>query len=424
MNSEGFPADARVGLCHDWLTGMRGGERVLELLADAYPEAPIFTLLHNRGAVGDRIESHPVHCSPLQRVPGIEDRYRNFLPLMPWMTRSWRPSPELDLVISTSHCVAKSIRTAPPPATFVIVSLPCAMPGFSGRLFSKSGEADGIAPVIGRFAPVGPEYGGPGGPVRGHQPACAATHTDLLRARRRCGLSSGGHGIFHPRNRGAGRVRLHCQRDGALQTGGSRRARLHRKRPSIKGDGNRVGLEGLRRLAGPNIEFLGRCSDDTLRQHYRACRFLLFPGEEDYGIVPVEAMACGTPVIAYRKGGATETVVEGETGLFFDSQTPEALWQAVEAAAKRSWGHGDHTPPRGNVRRRAFSGGARTHCAGGHDGGAQRDSALSRGHPARTVPAASGSAWTLNTRVCKTKSRPKYAPMSGGFTWSRAAMRR
>jgi glycosyltransferase involved in cell wall biosynthesis len=105
----------------------------------------------------------------------------------------------------------------------------------------------------------------------------------------------------------------------------------------LKVMGTGSGLADLKRLAGPNVEFLGRQPDDVLREHYRTCRFLLFPGEEDYGIVPVEAMACGTPVIAYRKGGATETVVEGETGWFFDDPLPEALWCAVEEASNRDW---------------------------------------------------------------------------------------
>ena len=105
-------ADLKVVLCHDWLTGMRGGERVLEILCEAFPSAPIFTLIHNRPAVSEAINRHPIHTSWLQGVPGIFRHYRLLLPLFPAAIRSLRPPPA-DLLISTSHCVAKGLRTRP-----------------------------------------------------------------------------------------------------------------------------------------------------------------------------------------------------------------------------------------------------------------------------------------------------------------------
>ena len=96
----------------------------------------------------------------------------------------------------------------------------------------------------------------------------------------------------------------------------------------IIGDGPDRG--NLQEKAGPNVEFLGRLSDQDLSKHLAQCRSLIFPGEEDFGIVPLEAMACGRPVIAYKAGGAKETVVEGKTGLFFEEQTPEALSEVVQ----------------------------------------------------------------------------------------------
>jgi glycosyltransferase involved in cell wall biosynthesis len=90
-------------------------------------------------------------------------------------------------------------------------------------------------------------------------------------------------------------------------------------------------------MAGGNITFLEHQSDEAILDLYRRARLLVFPGEEDFGIVPVEAQACGTPVVAYRKGGATETVLEGQTGVFFDVQAPDALREAVETCARRDW---------------------------------------------------------------------------------------
>lgn len=96
----------------------------------------------------------------------------------------------------------------------------------------------------------------------------------------------------------------------------------------------------LRALAGDNVEFLGWRGDEEVREIYRHCRLLLFPGEEDFGIVPLEAMACGRPVVAFRRGGATETVAEGVSGLFFDEQTVESLAEAVARAAATAWNPG------------------------------------------------------------------------------------
>ncbi|MBW2389487.1 MAG: glycosyltransferase, partial [Deltaproteobacteria bacterium] len=88
-------------------------------------------------------------------------------------------------------------------------------------------------------------------------------------------------------------------------------------------------LSHLQKIATPNIEFLGYQPDDVVRDHYSRCRALLFPGEEDFGLTPVEAQACGRPVIAYAAGGSLETVIEGATGVFFHAQTPEAVSEAV-----------------------------------------------------------------------------------------------
>jgi glycosyltransferase involved in cell wall biosynthesis len=106
---------------------------------------------------------------------------------------------------------------------------------------------------------------------------------------------------------------------------------------SLKIIGTGPERERLKALAGPNIEFLGFTSNETLREYYQKGKALIFPGVEDFGIVPVEAMACGMPVIAYREGGATETVVENKTGIFFESQTSKALIQAIEKFEGFSW---------------------------------------------------------------------------------------
>ena len=110
--------------------------------------------------------------------------------------------------------------------------------------------------------------------------------------------------------------------------------------------GSGTDFNKLQQLAGPTVRLLGRQSDETMRDAYRRARLLLFPGEEDFGIVPLEAMACGTPVVAFGKGGATETVVDGVSGVFFSEQTETALLEAVDRAAVHTW-------DRNAIRRRA-----------------------------------------------------------------------
>lgn len=334
----GQKAGQKAGLCHDWLTGMRGGERVLELLADAFPEAPIYTLLHNPGSVSERIESHPIHTSPLQRIPGIFDHYRMFLPIMPWMIRSWKPSSDLEVMISTSHCVAKGIRTAPhtrhicycfTPMRYAWLFHQDYFPHPAKRLLLKpvlsalrvwdkrtTNRVDHFVAISEHVRSRIQEFYGREADVV-YPPA----DTDFFQ------LSDTPREEFDflisamvPYKKVDLAIRAYTESGYPLK---------------VMGTGS--GLPELKKLAGPNIEFLGRQSDEVLRDHYQRCRFLIFPGEEDYGIVPVEAMACGTPVIAYGRGGVTETVLDGETGLFFEQQTPAALNQALEQARTLRW---------------------------------------------------------------------------------------
>lgn len=329
----------RVGLCHDWLTGMRGGERVLELLCDLFPDAPIHTLIHNSAAVSDRINQHPIHTTPLQRVPGIHSRYRAFLPVMPFLVNTWKPSPDLDLVISTSHCVAKSIRTAPGTRHVCYCFTPMRYAWlFHEEYFPSPFKRAALKPVLAalrawdkrtsvrvdRFVAISEHvreriqrFYGRGADVV-YPPADTRFFTPDPSVRR--GDFDFIISALVPYKRVDLAVRAYTRSGFPLK---------------IMGTGS--GMDALRHIAGPNVTFLGRQSDEVLRDHYRQCRFLLFPGEEDYGIVPVEAMACGTPVIAFGRGGATETVVDGVTGCFFHEQTPESLLEAVERATTIPW---------------------------------------------------------------------------------------
>ncbi len=328
----------KVALCHDWLTGMRGGERVLELLCDRFPDAPIYTLIHNRDAVSDRINAHPIHCSPLQKIPGIFQSYRNYLPLMPLLTRSWQVPDEVDLVISTSHCVAKSIRS--PAATKHLCY--CFTPMryawlFHEDYFPQPLKRSLLKPVLAllrswdrRVSDRVDRFVGISQHVQKRIQDFYARDSELV-------YPPADTSYFTPTDEARedydfliSALVPYKKVDLAI------RAYNQSGRPlKIMGSGS--ALDSYKAMAKPNIEFLGRQPDEQLREHYRRCRFLLFPGEEDYGIVPVEAMACGCPVIAYRKGGATETVAEALSGVFFDQQDETSLLEAVERAAQQDW---------------------------------------------------------------------------------------
>ena len=330
--------EARVALCHDWLTGMRGGERVLEILCEAYPSAPLYTLLANLDKISRPIRDRTVHTSWLQSIPGITSNYRMFLPVFPAAIAGLHPAPA-DVLVSTSHCVAKSIRTAPATRHICYCFTPMRYAWlFHEDYFPHPLKRTLLRPVLAalrrwdrntagrvdRFVAISEHvrariqtfYGREADVV--YPPADTEFfHPDPAVAREEFDFIIS---ALVPYKKVDLAVRAYTRTGFPLK---------------IMGSGS--GLDALKRVAGPNITFLGRQPDEALRDHYRRCRFLIFPGEEDYGIVPVEAMACGTPVIAYGKGGATETVAENLSGVFFPEQTENSLIAAVDTAAARDW---------------------------------------------------------------------------------------
>lgn len=333
-------AQRRVTLAHDWLTGMRGGERVLELFADGLPGAPICTLIHHPAAVSARINAHPILPSPLQRLPGVHRYYRRLLPAFPWAVGRVA-APPCELLLSTSHCVAKGVR--PPPGARHVCY--CFTPMRYAWTFFE-------------------EY-------FGRNPIKKTLLRPLLRRLRAWDVRVNDRvDVFVTLSRHVqDRIRRFYNRDSVVvyppadiefftpdPSGGGQggfdlivsalvpykrldlavRAYSRLGRPlRVAGVGSE--LPRLRRLAGPSVEFLGWQSDEAIRDLYRACRVLVFPGEEDFGLVPVEAQACGRPVVAYARGGALESVKDGVSGVFFPEQSVAALTDAVGRAAGRAW---------------------------------------------------------------------------------------
>jgi glycosyltransferase involved in cell wall biosynthesis len=327
----------RVALVHDWLTGMRGGEKCLEAACRRWPDAPLFTLLHRPGSVSEAIEQLAPRTSLLNRLPGVTRYYRYLLPAMPLAAR-WRV-PDCDAVLSFSHCVAKA---ADPPAGVPHVCY-CFTPmryawhlresyfrrGRLGKL-----KAAAIDVLLARLR----EWD--------RRTADRVTHfvaiSEAVHRRIRDCYDRDSVVIHPPVD-----TEFYCPAavpreeyylivsalapykrfDLAIEAC----QRLGKKLVVI---GTGQDAAKLRALAGPGVAFLGWQPDEVVRDHLRRCRALLFPGEEDFGIVPVEAQACGTPVVALGRGGVTETVrplgTSAEpTGVFFHEQTAEAVCDAV-----------------------------------------------------------------------------------------------
>lgn len=324
--------DRRVALGHDWLTGMRGGERVFEYFCRAFPEAPVATLIYNRAAVSDIINAHPVHTSFLNTIPGVNRHYRNLLPLMPLAARRLK-IPDADLLLTSSHCVAKSFRK-PAGAKHLCV---CFTPmryawtffeEYFGDSRLKAAAAKPLlahlrrwdrrtAEEVDRFVAISKHVADRIQRFYGRKSEIVYPAVDTTR----CTPSPDGRcsadydlivSALVPYKRVDLAVELYSRKGWPLK---------------VVGTGGMS--EKLKRMAGPSVQILGRLSDEAVRACYRNCRLLVFPGEEDYGIVPLEAQACGRPVVAYAKGGALETVVDGISGVFFEEQTLESLEAAV-----------------------------------------------------------------------------------------------
>ena len=333
-----------VILAHDWLTGMRGGERVLEILCRAFPQAPIYTLLYNPGAVSEVISRHSIKTSWLQNVPGILKHYRNFLPFFPSAMESLRPAAPADLVISTSHCVAKGLIA--PEGTrhlcYCFTPMRYAWVFYEEYFGNNSIKKALLAPVLSRLRHWDKKSAA--------RVDCFATLSGHVQKRIREFYNRDAAVVYPPVNLsfwtpGAGGYPDAFCGDYDLIVS----ALVPYKRIEIAVRAyNRLGFplkiagtgtEAGKLMAGAreNIEFLGRVTDERLLDLYRHCRMLVFPGEEDFGIVPVEAQACGKPVVAFARGGAMETSARDVTGVLFEEQNEDALLEAVRQCALRKW---------------------------------------------------------------------------------------
>lgn len=325
----------KVVLMHDWLTGFRGGERVLEVFCEMFPEAPLYTLLHDKGSVPESIENRKIHTSFLDKMPGIYKHYRKTLPLMPLAASMMKVQEEADLVLSSSHCVIKGVKKPSNAFHVSYIHSPMryiydqfdayfgphapwyqrlGMKFFRNYLTNwdiKSNEnvdypianAEFVKERIKTYYKIDSDVVHP--------------FVDLEDFRERQGHFVKKEDFYIMVTAFAPNKRV----DLAIST--FKKLGLNLK---IIGSGQEE--ERLKEMAGPTIEFLGNVSREEVIDHFFRAKAMIFPGIEDFGITPLESLASGTPVIAFRKGGVLETLND-QVAVFFDQQNEFALSQAI-----------------------------------------------------------------------------------------------
>ncbi|MEJ2190158.1 MAG: glycosyltransferase [Acidobacteriota bacterium] len=330
----------RVALVHDWLTGMRGGEWVLYDIARLFPESPIYTVVHRTGSVAPLLEEHSIHTSWLQHLSLGGRRWRHLLPLMPAAAESFAFT-DTDLVISTSHCVAKGVIPAPgafhlsyvhTPMRYVwdqrnqyLDPLPRLIRPLVETRFARLRQWDMVSSArVDRVVansrlvawrikhywnreaevippPVATEYFTPGG-QRGDNLLTVAALVPYKRV------------------------------EVAIEVANKLGRPLE-----IVGTGPR--MRALRRLAGPNVRFLGWLDRDELRDAYRRAAALLVPNVEDFGMATVEALACGTPAVGLAASGTADIIRSGQEGELAEESSVDSLVEATARVLERRWDH-------------------------------------------------------------------------------------
>jgi glycosyltransferase involved in cell wall biosynthesis len=327
----------KVAIVHYWLVGMRGGEKVIEALCEMYPQADIFTHVYVPELVSERIRQHRIIPTFINALPRAAKMYQTYLPLMP-LALEQLDLRDYDLIISSESGPSKGVIPAPDALHVCYCHTP--MRYIWNMYHDYRGRAGRLTRLL---MPPLTHY------LRMWDITSAArvdsfvanSATVARRIRRYYGADStviyppvdtSAFSIAPPAELGdyylmAGELVSYKRPDLAVRAFNDMKLKL-----VVIGGGEM--LDELRRIAGPTVTIMGAQPFEVLKRHYACCRALIFPGEEDFGMVPVEAMASGRPVIAFGRGGATETVAEGISGLFFAEQSVEAIAAAVKRLAK------------------------------------------------------------------------------------------
>ncbi len=329
----------KVAVIHDWLTGIRGGEKVLEQILLLFPESDIFTLICDKEKIPPEIKRHSITASFLQHIPGIMKSYRNFLPFFPAAIESFNLK-GYDLIVSSSHCAAKSVKKPEGAVHFCYCHTPMRYawdqfpnyfsPERNGKL--KYAIISAIMPFLKEWDKKTSSrvdyYMANSSAVKGRirdyyaresEVVCPPVNTDFYTP----------GGVKEDFYLMVSAMTEYKKVDYAVDIFN----RLPDKKLLIIGGGPL--LDGIRKKAAANIDVAGYRTDVEIRDAYRKAKAFIFPGEEDFGITMAESLACGTPVLAFNKGGALDIVTEGLTGEFYDGTSGDFIKTLEKMNGKR-----------------------------------------------------------------------------------------
>lgn len=332
---------ANVALVHDWLTGMRGGEKVLEILCELFPDATIHTLLHKKRSVSETISRMKIKTSFVQNLPFAVDHYRKYLPLFPTAIEQFDLT-GYDLVVSSSHCVAKGAITSPETCHICYCHTPMR---YAWEMYYTYFSRDSLNPIIRWSVPFFMNYLRTWDERSADRVDYFVANSRNVRRRIKKHYRREAEVIYPPVDTEHFEL---SAKEGEYYLVVSALVPYKRIDLAVAAF-NELGLpllivgEGsekkkLVKIARENVKFVDWQAASELKRYYAECKALIFPGEEDFGIVPVEAQACGKPVIAFGRGGAAESIRgahpdqasgDSPTGIFFQPQTKEALIEAV-----------------------------------------------------------------------------------------------
>ncbi|MBD3413594.1 MAG: glycosyltransferase [Candidatus Aminicenantes bacterium] len=329
--------NVKVALVHDWLTGRRGGEKVLEVLSELFPDASLFTLVHFPGTQIKELEQKQIITSFIQKMPFLKTKYRSYLPLYPIASELFDLQ-DYDLIISSSHCVAKGIIPRPDALHISYVHSPMRYAWnqyfsyFSAHRLNVFSRL--LIPPIMHWLRIWDESSS-----QRVDHFIANSKTVAQRIRKYYGRNSDvinppvNTDFFQP----GSQTKDYYLIVSALVP--YKRIDLAVEAFNRTGDilyivGTGPDRKKLKKKARDNIHFLGKVSAEDLLRVYQQAKALIIPGEEDFGINSLEAQSCGVPVIAFGRGGATETVIPGSTGLFFRQLNVKSLMSALDKFKK------------------------------------------------------------------------------------------
>lgn len=331
------PLKMKVAIAHDYLNQYGGAERVLEVILEMYPKATVYTLLYDAKKTGYAFRNQRIKISFMQRIPGALNHHRYFFPLMPIAVESFDLR-KFDLIISSSASYAKGVL-APPKSVHVNY---CLTPLRYGWDDSHKYLAEFPFPwFFKKLAPLSLNYIRLWDLEASKRPDYMVAISKFVARRIKKYYGFDAPVVYPPVDLQSfvvsrqvddyflmvGRFTPYKRFDLAISV-------FNRLGLKLKIIGDGLDKKNLKKVARSNIEFLGKLNDAGLARYLRRCRALVFPQIEDFGIVPLEAMASGRPVLAYADGGALETVKEGVSGTFFYEQTIDSLEDGVKRIAK------------------------------------------------------------------------------------------